>query len=561
MLMRVPVLLILLCGLMLPGVVRAEDKPAETARPTAEQPTTEQPTAASQPLAIISVASLDRVMGDVKQVFTVAERDDLNQLVQGVLGALNNLKGVDPGKPGGVMFFLEGQLGSQPEVVTFLPISKLEDLQTSLQIGPIRLQPQKEPNWYILDFPENQVHATYQNGYLYFAPAKKTLERPLTNPEALTKPLAEKYDIAGAIYLKHVPADMRNAVMDLVRAQAEMDKKQKADETAEQFEFRKKLIDTATRNADMLLAQADQVTLGAKLTEGESKFVVEFQMDAKPDTELAKSFEQLNKNPNSFAAWNDGKAPFTSTVNLTASEEVTGLLEQVLGMASQQGLSQVPDDDKPVIRDLLAEFQAMLKSGHLNLGVQILGEPPEKFALRTGLKVQDGAKLAQTVDTILDRLQNKYAVGNVERGVAKVGEVAIHKITPDNLDNNARLLYGTDPQIYLAVSGNVLWLTFGEDNALAALKDLLAGETAAAKTDLPVQTTVRFSSWLGVVAEADDANPDFLRLATKAFAGGGDQIQFQMKSTASGLQAKLEFEQGFLKLLGLAISEAIDNGN
>ncbi len=78
---------------------------------------------AGPPVAVANVASVERVLEDIDYLFGSVERKDMSDVVSGLLGNLGDLKGLDRGKPFGVMVFLKPGIVPQPLPIGYFPVT------------------------------------------------------------------------------------------------------------------------------------------------------------------------------------------------------------------------------------------------------------------------------------------------------------------------------------------------------------------------------------------------------------------------------------------------------
>ena len=64
------------------------------------------PQGSAAPLVIFNVASLDRLLGDVRYLFVAAGQNQINEQIESGIAGVNDLKGIDRKKPFGGMIFL-----------------------------------------------------------------------------------------------------------------------------------------------------------------------------------------------------------------------------------------------------------------------------------------------------------------------------------------------------------------------------------------------------------------------------------------------------------------------
>ena len=118
-------LALLVVGLIAAGVPsgsRAQDN----------DPDKPKPRPAAQPLVIFNVASVDRLLGDVRYLFDASGQSQINEMIDSGLAGVNDLKGLQRNKPMGAMLFLAPGLPPTPFLVSYVPVANIEELTQTI---------------------------------------------------------------------------------------------------------------------------------------------------------------------------------------------------------------------------------------------------------------------------------------------------------------------------------------------------------------------------------------------------------------------------------------------
>jgi hypothetical protein len=110
------------------------------------------------------------------------------------------------------------------------------------------------------------------------------------------------------------------------------------------------------------------------------------------------------------------------------------------------------------------------------------------------------------------------------------------------------------------VGQEAVWFGLGGDRTEQHLTAALdAPDHSSDRNERPL-LRVRFhlTDWLGMIGDDADQNAKNFRLvAERAFPEPeDDQFEFTISPSSSGLRARMTFEQGYLRLIGHAISAA-----
>ncbi|TXT37695.1 MAG: Uncharacterized protein FD138_596, partial [Planctomycetota bacterium] len=188
-----------------PLIGQAQTKePEKSAQPVREQ---------AIPLAVICAAGFERWMGNMDYLFGSIEREELSDYVGGKLSKVNDLKGFDKDKPFGMLIFLRPGLIPQPYPVTFVPVKHLPDVLGTLTGGPFTVK-KVDDTHYDLIAGNQTFYAKLVGDYAWIATQNDQLDYDFPDPLAVTKRLADRYDIALEFNLTQVPEGMKHIFLD-----------------------------------------------------------------------------------------------------------------------------------------------------------------------------------------------------------------------------------------------------------------------------------------------------------------------------------------------------------
>jgi hypothetical protein len=240
-------------------------------------------------------------------------------------------------------------------------------------------------------------------------------------------------------------------------------------------------------------------------------------------------------------------------VHLALPAKLRTALAPVIDEAVKKALEGEKDKGK---RDLLAGLlQALtptLKSAELDAGFDIRG--PGAGGLYTvvaGVKVKDGAAIEKALRDAVLKVPQEERKG-LQVDFDKAGDVRIHRVTPDKVDEQTRQLFGDNPFFFAARDDAVLMAAGAK--GLEALKGAVAAAPAPGK---PLQLEVSLARLAKVMAREQKAAPEAAR---KAFAAdkGGDKIRVTLEGGKS-LQLRLSLKPPVVTFLSL-IDKAKKNG-
>ena len=158
------------------------------------------------PLVIFNVASLDRLLGDVRYLFVAAGQDQINEQIESGIAGVNNLKGIDRSKPFGGMIFLAPGIPPEPVFVGYVPVSNIQELAETIGggEGPAQLKRvEGETDRYELIGREGNQQVILKAGYAFISQDADALDRKFLDPVKLTSALSSSHEYGpscGAIH-------------------------------------------------------------------------------------------------------------------------------------------------------------------------------------------------------------------------------------------------------------------------------------------------------------------------------------------------------------------------
>lgn len=661
---------------MSPQFSHAQTKePAKSTEPVREQ---------AIPLAVICAAGFERWMGNMDYLFGSIEREELSDYVGGKLAKVNDLKGFDKDKPFGMLIFLRPGLIPQPYPVTFVPVAHLSDLLGTMANGPFKVKKIDDTHYdLVTDGPT--FHARLAGDYAWIATQTDQLDYDFPDPVAVTKRLADRYDIALEFNLTQVPEGMKHIFLDFLRASTETSIQQRDGEPNTAYQMRRlNALDTLDW-LDQLLLQGERLTFGAKVDSKSRHATIEIDIMAKQDSAFAKALQDVATRPSYFSNVVEDDVPLTFSMSVMMTPQNQKRFAEFFEHAEQDAAEQLanvlegkkPTEPKkpanaaapaadapkstglpkskrgatgnkvvkakvpvpPALHDVFESLRATAKTGHVDFFVQFMADSKSdgapQFSLVGGAKVADGTKFAGGVTEILNQLKERPGMARMDLSIDTHAGVTFHRISSDGLENDpgAQETFGSKPAFYLGVGSQAVWFALGQADALSQLKLVIdrVNTEPVARPDrrdfIPFQFHMHMKKWIELgeansekrmerietaIAEQEKARKAAAETAAanagakpvepaprgregngpqrgngpgrggpqqfggsaeqrragmatwnamqkKAFSGDDDKLRIDFKPTDQGARIQFQFDESFLRLMGLGISRGMDS--
>lgn len=512
----------------------------------------------NKPIAVASIASVDRVLEDIDYLFGTVDKPEYPAMVKGFLAQYRDLAGLDKTKPLGVLVFLEKGISPQPTVIGFVPIKDLDELTETLgEVGFTLAPVDGEKDRYTLALPRFSLHIKMAHGYAFVQLKSEALDRDFYNPDDYTKQLAAKYDIAGSLLLQNVPEPMRMMAVDLARARIDQQLARKRNEDDFQYRTRSETTKFLLNQFELVAADGEDLTFGYTLSKADKQIQLQFGVKAKTGSKLEAELTNASKATSQYSYLNAAAADFLAynVFPLRADFEQKAILDLIDKSKENVPPALLGDDSNPgSVAKMIEASKATVRSGKLDGHVQILQTSKGKPAVIAALKLSQGNTFKEGLQELFDLMLQAEDTQGMEKNVAEVNGVTIHKILPKDMKQDTKELFGENPVVFVGCGPHACWLAMGETESLELLKKSIAnGQSTRSKPGSAFLISLKMAQLLPL-AEKNAKNPEMMEAAKVAFASGGDILTFYPKITNNQASLNLDLGEGFIRLISLAIA-------
>ncbi len=514
---------------------------------------------AQEPVAIISIAPLDRFNQDIGYVLESANFGSLAP-VYSMYGDFYT-KGIDKSKPIGIQVTLNGQV---PTPIICIPVTSTEDLLGAIAGLGIESDDLGDGMIEILPPTGQTIFGKTVGGWLYLAQSEDELSGALPeDPAAMLGDLPNRYTFAVRLSVQALPEDMKNMVGEQMRIGLANGMAEQPDQTDEERELAAKMGEAQIAQIEQLLAELDQVFLG--WTVDASKQLTYFDMGAQflEGTKLAAQADLAAKTTTDYKAilLPNSAVSFRFASEIPASDRPLAIqnfrnsMSQGASMASKQ---QLPDEAKELVKGLLdglgAVAEKTINEGKFD-GAGSLSLADSTPRLLIGGRVADGAALAAEFkklaaglppeasnDITFDFDYDTYKGMNLHRITTKV------KIA----DPAAKQIFGDQIELIVGTSekGFMISMDPSGDAAIKTAVDAMA--TSMNEAAPPFQAVIRVEQ---ILAFAQTVAPNSIvdnAVASIRQYAGKDSVKINGSAIPRGAVYRLLIEEGVLRAAGAA---------
>ena len=567
----------------------------------------------AKPIITVNLASVNTGLKRADFLFAAIERPEISDLISFKLADIRDLKGVNRDLPAGVMIFLSEGIVPLPNPVGYVPVDDIGEFGQTLQAVGAKLTklPEAEDLYELVPQRGVSQFVSWQNGYAFIGQSIDTVDRPFADPAVFGKALAEKYDLCASANLRNTPDHIRELLLTTLRNSTQAAMQQRDNEQEGAYRIRRAQAEGNLHTVESVLEHGEELTIGFKVDEEKNHAFLELVVRAKPDTPFATELIEAVGKPSRFAPALDATVPLSLSISAMLNDYNRKTLSELFSVGQTEisrGLSQLPPEtpkeDIPElesVRGLFDSLRATVKAGHLDGFVQFFGNAEDKFVLAGGINLVNGTGFGTGLASILERASKFANDVEIEVAAASHGDVVIHRVKGNRSGAGDRIMYGEAPTLYVGTDSQTVWFALGGENALptlrAAIDKVNAGQLQAPdKEQAPFEFVMNMNHWVkmrsaGVEAEraraeearaaagaaATESNPptpnpeqerrnarrqrgpQLFELAGKAFEEpGSDVLHVESRPIENGFRMRAQFENGFLRLIALAIAGQID---
>jgi hypothetical protein len=570
-------LVAMICLIGFAPIVQAQTDQSSTETEEEEPLTYEKPV----PIAVAMVSGVDRGFAELEYIFEAIEHPELLDLFSASLANVRDLKGIDRTRPVGVMIFLKPGLFPQPAFAGFIPCDDFDEFLETM--GSTAMKPAKVPEMegrYSMQGPGQAFYFELIGEDVLLTNDEFMLDNELPDPATLTKTLSTRYDAAAQLNISSVPVGMRNVLLDFLRASMEAQMQQRDEEPEGQWRVRKASIANNLRFLEQLALQGDSLTVGLDVSKELRKAVIEVDLNARPGSDFAKYLSDSGGVTSYFRVLQDDPAILSAYMSWQLQkEDAKNFKEMAIGIRQiiehqrEQALENpdAPAEQKTVYEDNPVRLEGLFdcladtaEAGILDGFFRFQGSEPGETVILAAVRVVNGARAAQTIGDLI-QLANAQDSDNTEiqLNYDTYQGVTFHRIQPTRKPAGMERTFGENVAFHFGAGERTLWFVMGGDKAMPAAHDAIdqildPGSQPIVSNTAPFRFTLNMSQWMSLWDDPERERQGFRKQAAETFEQGADRIIADMTPKDNGVRYRIRFEEGFVKLIGIALARAWD---
>ncbi len=531
------------------------------------------------PLVVLNAASLQRLRDNAGLMFETAERADMTDRVdQWTAETLKETKGIDRTRPFGMMLYLNTESLIRPIGISYLPVTNLEDALQTLAYGTGTIVPiEGKANRHEIVYTDNfKIRTLYQGNYLFVVGPDgndTTLDFNFPEPEKLVTRLTAQYDIAISCLIKSIPPGMKLLALQAFKSQAIADLQQRDDEPVSVYRLRRANGEGWVELLDKVINQGEEFTIGGRIDLEKKIANIDIEIAGSKDSKLAKLFQNMAGKRTYFGNLVANPSTFTMSVSWLLDEQQRKLFITYFEAAQRDlAKSAVQDaaaDLGKIVDPIFKTLMTTADVGHLDAIAQLTGTEQGGFVLLGGVKLATSRNLPTQIEQLLTYVKENpngnELMEKLELSAEVIDSFPVHRLPIDPPDKTGQRMFGESAQLYLYASPQAVWLAFGGETALDSLKQginavALPQGAKPGRNRVPFQFVTHAKNWLSVSDTENPAAEPFNERARASFEADNDAMTLEIRPTDRGVRIRLEFEGGYLGLMGRGVTNGIENG-
>lgn len=525
------------------------------------RPVTAAAEGSDNPVAVLSVASAERLLEDLTYLTHIMERPDLDNYLQVMRASF--LETVDRQRPAGLLITMEN---SQPKGLGFLPVSDAEKLFGLLERrlgatlndsgnGIMKLEMGKD------------AYLKQRGEWLYVTDHPRHLSDLPADPVAMLENLHQDYTVALRIYIRNIPQRLKDVVDYTIQTKIDMElRSHQPGDSESAASVANSLRKSMKRWISSLINDSDQVTIGWAVDTPKRRTYLDLHARAKEDSRLSRQLNDLMNNRSTFTGFFVEDAAIAFQGSLRATEEMREQSANVLNYLREKAREAIeadpeaPGQAKEIVDSVLDVVDQTVRQGKTDIGGTLL-LAPGSFNFAGGTRVADGRALADAFQELFELAKNEPDVPEINFYDSKYKDLDLHTLVLpiDKSDVDARKLLGETVDITIATGPEQLFIAIGKDadDLLETIVD--ESQNIGKKKVPPLHLRAALRPVMNYLASIDRNNEDQHVLAELINqARGGDAIELKIQQIENGVGCRLIIEEGILELVGKASRNAND---
>ena len=516
-------------------------------------------TQAADPIAVVSVSSLDESLSDVEYLLEATGTDTFGQFFMPQVKAY--LQGLNTDKPLGMLLSVDG-MAFQPLV--FLPVDDLDSFLSQMEdtLG----EPADAGDGILeLQGPET-IFLKEQAGWAFIAQDIETLDDLPADPVKLLQGLNKQYDVAIRGFFANIPAQYREMLMSQMAAGFEQGFEDNDDEDA------KKMAEAQIAQVKKMFEEGEAATFGWNVDPKSKQTYFEGSVTAKAGTDFAKQMASASKATTKYSGFIVPNAAISGNFSGVVEPDQLEQTKAMFAGLEKSALNEIDEDDdiesealresaKKLVSGVFKVLSDTIETGTLDTATSVILED-STITIATAAHVADGSAVEGLVQDLVKmaKQSDEVSFSKEKFNAGTHGGVRLHELAipiPD--EEYVSEVLGGELEVCVGAAENDVYIVVGA-NPVSSLKKMI--DTSKSKGSVkasPFNATVKLAPILRF-AEAMEGEIQVAEIAEMLEDSGNDHVKVRVSPVKDGAAYRFTIEEGVLRAIGQAVQMQMAQG-
>jgi hypothetical protein len=522
--------------------------------------------AGNKPVAIISIASYERLLADLAFLGDLTGTPDLDKAIDGALELFTQgqgLVGLDKTRPLGVILETDG---TQLQPMLVLPVTNLKQLLESL--AALLGEPIDAGGGVLeLSIFDQKIVVKEHKGYAFFAASPEAVANLPADPAKIFGGLDKSYDLGARLHLQNLPQELRTILVDQLSAGVEAGLARQENETEEAFAERRKLVTDQIALVTKSINEIDQLTIGLGFDSKARSANLELSVMAVPGSQLAKLMSQIQSSTSNFAGFVLPDAAASLNISAKIGAEGTGPIAAALQSFRATAVERIdkearlPDAAskklaKEMVGQVIDAMEATLSTGKIDAGATLnLGE--KSITVVAGAYIADPKAVEDALRKFAKLTENEPDFPGIKFNAETYNGVQFHTTKiPVPQDGPVAKVLGEKLDVAVGIGPQSVYLALGTDSLKLCKTVIDRSKAEAGKPVPPLQANLSLAPIFQFAAAMQD-QPNVTAMAEAlAKAPGKDKVRITVTPNGLVTTIRIEAQEAVLQMLGTAFEQA-----
>ncbi len=520
---------------------------------------TEASANATDPVLIVTLGSLDKLMQDANYITGVVGQPQLGGLFSMIAGSY--FQGLEMDQPIGVLVPL---VDGVPQPIAVLPTSDIKSILKRVEAQTGGPADELDDGTMVISMGANTIFIRQKGAWAALAPRKELLNFAPMDPSSLFDGMGNDYDIAVRLKVQQVPLETRNMLVGQMRQGFEQAmQKQKGVDAAQTRD----LATSSMKQLEQFINDTDELNVGLNIDRNEQYVSIDSSFTAVDGSKLASLYSGSHAIPSQFASVIRSNAAAyyhaATSIGPEAIEQTRMSLKSSMKSVSamlegQDDLTPGQADDIKIMIDQIVELSVKsISEGRADMGALLL-TAEDSFQFVFGAFVADGDEAAQIVKDVAAKLENEPGAPRFEFDRSTYEGVAMHLVEADvpEKEDEARKVFGDKLQVHVGTGEKSVYLAIGKD-CESLMKELINDSDSDSSADRPIgQLNVKLKPILEFAQSIESNEAIAAMIEELARSSDEGMITMIQDGIENGQATKITIGEGLLKAVGAAAQKA-----